>query len=108
MWKCSVCGYIHTGAEAPDKCPKCGAPKDKFVELAEEQAALIVKAARTNDLHMTFCNLMEKVIRVCDEGIELNLDPGCVAAFKAGKEQCQVLKGISKAEMATHVMKNKW
>ena len=30
-WKCSVCGYVHTGEEPPDTCPVCGAPKEKFV-----------------------------------------------------------------------------
>lgn len=108
MWKCGVCGYIHSGEEAPDKCPKCGAPKEKFVQLTEDQAALITKSLRTNDLHMRFCNLMDKVVVLCEEGIELNLDPGCVDAFKKGKAQCEVLKSISKAEMATHVAKNKW
>ncbi len=33
-WKCSVCGYTHTGDEAPDKCPVCGVTKDKFKEEA--------------------------------------------------------------------------
>jgi len=37
-WKCSVCGYVHTGAEPPEKCPVCGAGRDKFVELTEEEA----------------------------------------------------------------------
>lgn len=27
---CSVCGYVHEGPEAPEKCPQCGAPKAKF------------------------------------------------------------------------------
>ncbi len=30
---CTVCGYIHEGDEAPEKCPQCGAPKSKFKEL---------------------------------------------------------------------------
>ena len=34
-WKCTVCGYIHTGDEPPDKCPVCGAPKSRFVEVTE-------------------------------------------------------------------------
>ena len=34
---CKVCGYIHFGEEAPEKCPQCGAPKEKF-ELREENA----------------------------------------------------------------------
>ena len=29
---CSVCGYAHTGDEAPDKCPQCGVDKSKFIE----------------------------------------------------------------------------
>jgi len=34
-WRCSVCGYIHTGDTPPDKCPNCGSPKEKFGEVAE-------------------------------------------------------------------------
>ena len=33
---CSVCGYVYEGAEAPAKCPQCGAPASKFVEQAGE------------------------------------------------------------------------
>ncbi len=32
-WECTVCGYIHEGEEPPDKCPVCGADKDKFIEI---------------------------------------------------------------------------
>ena len=32
---CTICGYVFTGDEAPDQCPQCGAPKDKFVEKSE-------------------------------------------------------------------------
>lgn len=34
-WICTVCGYIHTGAEAPDVCPQCKQPKEKFKEFIE-------------------------------------------------------------------------
>jgi rubrerythrin len=33
---CSVCGYVYEGDEAPDKCPVCNAPADKFVEQGED------------------------------------------------------------------------
>lgn len=33
---CSVCGYVHEGDSAPENCPICKAPKEKFVEQAEE------------------------------------------------------------------------
>ena len=32
---CSVCGYVYEGEEAPEKCPQCGAPKDKFTVMGE-------------------------------------------------------------------------
>ena len=33
---CSVCGYVHEGDSAPEKCPVCKAPAAKFVEQKEE------------------------------------------------------------------------
>ena len=31
---CPVCGYVHIGDSAPDKCPQCGVPGSKFKEEA--------------------------------------------------------------------------
>ena len=28
---CSVCGYVYEGDQAPERCPQCKAPKEKFV-----------------------------------------------------------------------------
>ncbi len=39
---CTVCGYIHEGDEAPEKCPLCGAPKSKFKELVESESLQFV------------------------------------------------------------------
>ena len=36
---CTVCGYVHEGDSAPEKCPQCGVPASKFTEL-DESAAL--------------------------------------------------------------------
>ena len=35
---CSVCGYVYEGTEAPEKCPVCKAPKEKFNELKADMA----------------------------------------------------------------------
>ena len=32
---CKVCGYIHFGDEAPDRCPQCGVGKEMFEERKE-------------------------------------------------------------------------
>nr|WP_319395530.1 DUF2231 domain-containing protein [uncultured Desulfobacter sp.] len=37
-WQCSVCKYVHTGEEPPEKCPVCGVGADKFVLLEEEDS----------------------------------------------------------------------
>ena len=34
-WKCTVCGYIHTGDEPPEFCPVCKADKSKFVLISD-------------------------------------------------------------------------
>ena len=31
-WVCPVCGYVHEGDAAPEKCPQCGVPGAKFKE----------------------------------------------------------------------------
>jgi len=36
---CSVCGYVHEGDSAPEKCPQCGAPASKFNEQSSEGLA---------------------------------------------------------------------
>lgn len=35
LWKCGNCGYVHEGAEAPDKCPACAHPQAYFELLVE-------------------------------------------------------------------------
>ncbi len=39
---CSICGYVFEGEEAPEKCPQCNAPKDKFVEKVEGEMAWLM------------------------------------------------------------------
>ena len=34
VWKCIGCGYLHTGKEAPDKCPACVRKRSYFELLA--------------------------------------------------------------------------
>ncbi|CQR74199.1 High molecular weight rubredoxin [Sporomusa ovata DSM 2662] len=37
-WRCSVCGYIHEGAELPEKCPICGVGPEEFTLVIETPA----------------------------------------------------------------------
>lgn len=38
-FRCLVCGYVHEGENAPERCPQCKAPASKFVEIKEEEGA---------------------------------------------------------------------
>ena len=40
MFICTVCGYIHVGDAAPEKCPLCKAPASKFNEMVETEGGL--------------------------------------------------------------------
>ncbi|HPZ06056.1 MAG TPA: rubredoxin, partial [Clostridiales bacterium] len=42
------------------------------------------------------------------EGLEIDLDPPCVALFKAAIKEARVIKQRSKAEMEGHMKKGKW
>ena len=35
-WVCSICGYVHEGDQAPEKCPICKASASKFVKQEGE------------------------------------------------------------------------
>ena len=36
-FRCNVCGYLHEGDAAPEKCPVCNAPASEFTELKSEK-----------------------------------------------------------------------
>lgn len=108
LWKCEVCGFMHEGEDAPDVCPKCWAPKEKFVALREEEAKKVYDSDRTNDIHLQIISLAMQIKELAKEGIEINLDPPCVALFKQAHDEAWVIKQRSKAEIAGHVSKGKW
>lgn len=36
---CTICGYVHEGDSAPQNCPTCGAPAEKFIEQSDSGLA---------------------------------------------------------------------
>ncbi|MDD3169517.1 MAG: rubredoxin [Eubacteriales bacterium] len=108
LWKCSVCGYMHEGDNPPAACPKCGAPAEKFNALSDEDAQKVYTSDRTNDIHMEIIQLAMEIEKLAKEGIEINLDPPCVALFEQAKNEAWVLKQRSKAELAGHMSRGKW
>ncbi len=107
-WICTVCGYVHEGVEAPDVCPKCNLGKEKFVELSSEEAEKIYAADRTNTIHAELIVLADKIAKLAQEGIEINLDPKCVNGFEKAKNEAWTIKQRCKAELAGHMTNGKW
>ena len=108
LFKCTVCGYVSEGENAPEKCPKCSVGSDKFEELSSEAAEKIYRSNKTNDIHIEIIALAEKIAFLSQEGIEDNLDPKCVAAFTQAKNEAWTIKQRSKTELAGHISLGKW
>ena len=108
MFKCTVCGYIHDGEEAPTACPKCKAPKEKFAAIAAEDAEKIDRSRYTNSMHMQLASILEEVVNIAETGIQDDLDPNCVAIFKRAQQDANETVQSIKAELQGHMGKGKW
>lgn len=108
MWKCSVCNYLHEGEGAPEKCPKCGAPQEKFNQLEADKAKLVERSRFSNGLLMDLIGLLEGIEEMSEQGIEDNLDPGCVKLYTEVKEFAAFARQSAKAEIENHMGKGKW
>ena len=106
-WLCP-CGYIHDGEAAPANCPKCGAPAEKFKLMEGAAADLVERSRRTNALHCRLVNLGRKMELACKEGIEDNLDPGCVQVFQRSLAHGYEIMKLAMTEIQGHMKKGKW
>ena len=108
LWKCQVCGFVFEGLEAPDKCPKCGAPKEQFKQLSEQEVQLVLRSRKTNYLHMKVLTLLRELLVVAEEIENDNLDPPCVKLAKEEKEFALTTIQKIMAELETHMKRSKW
>lgn len=107
-WKCQVCGYVAEGVQPPEKCPKCGAPKEQFRQLTEREAELIARSRKSNYLHMRALTLLRDLIGVAEEIVQDNLDPTCVKIGNEVKEFATTAIQKVMAELEAHMKKGKW
>lgn len=108
LYRCEVCGMILEESQLEDKCPKCGQPKEKYIEMSPEDAEKVNRSEFTNDLHVELINLLNQIEDISNIGIEDNLDPSCVNIFKRAKANALLLKQYCKAEIQGHITKGKW
>lgn len=107
-WKCGNCGFIFDGESAPDKCPKCGAPKEKFALLDDAAATLVERSRHSNMLHAHAIGLARELETVCKDGIKDNLDPACLDVFKKSLAHAYEIMKLSMTEIQGHIGKGKW
>lgn len=108
MWRCEVCGYLQEGSEPPEYCVKCGAPREKFALLDEEETEMMRDAIRTREKYERIFVLLSEVLDVAEQGIELDLDDGCNRIFNQTKEQVTGVHKMIKDELAGHAQQCVW
>ena len=89
-------------------CPKCGAAAERFTQLDQAAADLVERSRRANVLHCRIVNLGRKLEKACYQGIEDNLDPGCVDAFQKILAHSYEIMKLSMTEMKDHSAEGKW
>ena len=101
---CTVCGYIHEGETAPEKCPLCKAPASKFKEMEEaEHAAKFAELlgdcvwdTKTNlEKRMNAeCGACEDKKRIATRAKALNLDAIHDTVHEMAKDEARHGKGF--------------
>lgn len=73
-WQCTVCGYVHVGANLPECCPVCGVDKDLFEEKTAVPPAIVMPRPQAwcclvcNDIHAG--NAPPEACLVCGAGAD--------------------------------------
>jgi rubredoxin len=107
-WRCR-CGYIHDGDAPPaDGCPRCSATAEGFTLLDDEAAERVEDSRHANALHCRLVDLGRQMERLCKEGIERELDPGCTEVFKKTLQHSYEIMKLSMAEMQAHIGRGMW
>ena len=68
-WRCTVCGEIVESDVRPDKCPVCGVPGEKFVEVKDEETSW----ATEHEIGVAKKDIPEELL----EGLRANFSGEC-------------------------------
>ena len=111
-WVCSICGYVFEGEAAPEFCPVCKAPADKFVEQSGEMSWA---AEHVVGVGKSFgADVPEEVQKEIIEGLRSNFNGECsevgmylamgrVAAREGAEMLGEVLTDSTKANLKMRV-----
>jgi flavin reductase (DIM6/NTAB) family NADH-FMN oxidoreductase RutF len=108
QWRCTICGYIHTGTEPPETCPECGAGPVFFEEVvvkAPEENAGRVGLDRPELQNIMFqipCGLF--MVSSCRDGRYNGMIDNTV--FQITNTPLQLLLGMDKQHLTTEYIRN--
>lgn len=82
LWQCSICGYVHEAERAPDNCPVCGKPRDRFTPAKQRKKVTAFDPfndRRSRDIRNTLSEAMvrsleESDIRLFDQTVHTWMD----------------------------------
>lgn len=57
-WFCPVCGYIHDGDSAPERCPRCNVPGSMFRKTEEGASLLFIPDYEIGMIDAAVCGVL--------------------------------------------------
>lgn len=95
-FRCKVCGYIHEGDAAPEKCPVCQAPASEFEEIVEEGAAPKKKGIDTssNAYTIIYASVVVVIVAFLLAFVSKALEPQSLANVRIDKKS-QILAALN-------------
>ncbi len=105
-FRCKVCGYIHEGDAAPEKCPQCQAPASEFEEITEGGAEKPKKKGidtGSNTYTIIYASIVVIIVAFLLAFVSKALEPQSTANVRIDKKS-QILaalnlRGLDKAKV---------
>lgn len=96
-FRCKVCGYIHEGDAAPEKCPQCQAPASEFEEITEPGAEKPKKKGidtSSNSYTIIYASIVVIIVAFLLAFVSKALEPQSTANVRIDKKS-QILAALN-------------
>jgi flavin reductase (DIM6/NTAB) family NADH-FMN oxidoreductase RutF/rubredoxin len=109
-WKCTVCGYIHTGEQPPEVCPVCKRGPEVFILLEEQpdeknagDAGELVDKKKIQEALFNISYGLYVVGSAWKDKINAQI---CNTVFQVTSDPMQVMVGINKKNLTYEYITN--
>lgn len=101
-WKCTVCGYIHTGETPPDECPVCHQGAEVFVLLEEGNTVDGLDKKKVQESLFSISYGLYVVGSKSEEKLNAQC---CNTLMQVTSEPLQIIVGINKGNLTHEYIK---